>query len=97
MLLQPYPSSMYFYALGLCHFALINYKGAIDAFSRGIEVNGSFMPCHYAMTITYGVCGRVEEARAEAAIVKADWPNTCMEFFLDPSSRQENCRYGVVA
>ncbi len=84
MLLQPYPSSMHFYALGLCHFALVNYKGAIDAFSRGVDVNPSFMPCHYARAITYGVCGRVEEARAEAAIVKADWPNTCMDFFLDP-------------
>ena len=84
MLLQPYPLSMYFDALGLCHFALVNYKCAIDAFSRGVDVNRSFMPCHYAMAITYGVCGRVEEARAEAAIVKADWPNTRMEFFLHP-------------
>ena len=37
MLLQPYPSSMYFYALGLSHFALANYEGAIDAFSRVLK------------------------------------------------------------
>src|SRR6185312_6062237 len=58
MLLQQHPSSMCFYALGLAQFALANYKRAIDAFSRGIDVNPSFMPCHYAKAVTYGVCGR---------------------------------------
>ena len=47
MLLQPHPSSFYFDALGLCHFALADYERAIAAFLRGIEINPSFMPNHY--------------------------------------------------
>ena len=75
MLLQPRPSSFYICALGLCHFALADYQRAIAAFLRGIEINPSFMPNHYKLAITYGVCGLADEAQAEAAIVKADWPH----------------------
>ncbi len=85
MLLQPHPSSFYFDVLGLSHFALADYERAIAAFLRGIEINPAFMPCHYELAVTYGVCGRVDEARAEAAIVKADWPNVSERFFVDPA------------
>ena len=43
------------------------------------------------------MCGRVEEARAEAAIVKADWPDTWMEFFLAPPLAAEYLRGKKVA
>src|SRR5262249_53204188 len=56
-----------------------------DAFSRGIDINPSYMPCHYELAIAYGVCGRTEEAQAEAAIVKADWPSVSTGFILDRS------------
>ncbi|SFV38139.1 tetratricopeptide repeat protein [Hyphomicrobium facile] len=82
MLLQPHPSSFYYYALGLCHFALAEYESAIEAFLQGIEINPSFMPNHYTLAITYGVSGLSTAAREEAAIVKADWPNVSKNFFL---------------
>jgi TolB-like protein/Tfp pilus assembly protein PilF len=85
MLLQPHPSSFYCDVLGLSHFALADYERAIAAFLRGIEINPSFMPCHYELAVTYGVCGRIDEARAEAAIVKADWPDVCERYFVDPA------------
>jgi tetratricopeptide (TPR) repeat protein len=97
ILMQQHPSSMCFYALGLGQFALNNYNRAIDAFSRGIEVNPSFMACYYARALTYGVCGRVEEAKAEAAIVQADWPDVWMDFFLDPTLAAEYLRGKKVA
>ncbi len=84
MLLQPHPSSFYFYALGLSHFALADYDRAIAAFRRGIEINRSFMPNHYELAVAYGLSGLAEEARAEAAIVKTDWPNVSKDFFLAP-------------
>ena len=84
MLLQPHPSSYYFETLGLSHFALGDYDRAIAAFLRGIDINPSYMPCHYELAIAYGVCGRTEEAQAEAAIVKADWPSVSANFILNP-------------
>jgi tetratricopeptide (TPR) repeat protein len=85
MLLQPYPSSYYFETLGLSHFALGDYDRAIAAFSRGIDINPSYMPCHYELAVAYGVRGRSAEARAEAAIVKADCPRVSADFILDPA------------
>ena len=82
MLLQPYSSSYYFETLGLSHFALGNYDRAIAAFLRGIEINSSYMPCHYELAVAYGVCGRPEEAKAEAAIAKADCPSVSAGFIL---------------
>lgn len=82
MLLQPHPSSFYYYALGMCHFALSEYESAIEAYLQGIEINRSFMPNHYALAITYGASGLSSPARKEAAIVSADWPNTSKNFFL---------------
>jgi len=43
------------------------------------------MPCNYESAIAYGVCGRTEEAQAEAAIVKAHWPSVSTGFILDRS------------
>jgi tetratricopeptide (TPR) repeat protein len=85
MLLQPHPSSYYFETLGLSRFALGDYERAVEAFLRGIEINPSYMPCHYELAIAYGVQGRAEEARTEAAIVKGDCPSVSAEFILDPS------------
>jgi tetratricopeptide (TPR) repeat protein len=85
MLLQPHPSSYYFETLGLSHFALGDYNRAVEAFLRGIEINPSYMPCHYELAITYGVQGRAEEARTEATIVKGDCPSVSAGFILDPS------------
>jgi tetratricopeptide (TPR) repeat protein len=84
MLLQPHPSSYYLETLGLSHFALGDYDRATAAFLRGIEINPSYMPCHYELAIAYGVQGQNEEARAEAAIVKADCPGVSADFILDP-------------
>jgi tetratricopeptide (TPR) repeat protein len=85
MLLQPHPSSYYFETLGLSHFALGDYDRAIAAFLRGIEINPSYMPCHYELAVAYGVRGCVEEAGTEAAIVKADCPSVSADFILDPA------------
>jgi tetratricopeptide (TPR) repeat protein len=84
MRLQPHPSSFYFEALGLCHFALADYERAIAAFLRGIEINSSFIPCHHDLAVAYGACGQAGRAQAEAAIVKADWKNVSVDYFLDP-------------
>jgi tetratricopeptide (TPR) repeat protein len=84
MLLQPHPSSYYFETLGLSHFALGDYDGAVAAFLRGIDINPSYIPCHYELAVAYGVQGRSEEAREEAAIVKADCPGVSAAFILDP-------------
>jgi tetratricopeptide (TPR) repeat protein len=84
MLLQPHPSCFNYDVLGCSHLALGNYDHAIAAFRRSIEINPSFMLSHYQLAVTYGVCERVEEAQAEAAIVKADWQNVSVDYFLDP-------------
>ena len=42
------------------------------------------MPNHYELAVTFGVCGRADEAKAEAAIVKADWPIVSKEIILAP-------------
>lgn len=87
MLLQPHPSSCYFDVLGCCQFAVGDYDRAIAAFQRGIEINPSFVLCHYQLAVTYGVCGRIDEARAEAAIVKTNGQNVSVDYFLDPELR----------
>jgi tetratricopeptide (TPR) repeat protein len=85
MLLQPHSSSYYYETLGLSHFALGDYDSAIAAFLRGIEINPSYMPCHYELAITYGVRRQSEEAQAEAAIAKADDPSVSADFIIDAS------------
>ena len=87
MLLQPHPSSCYFEVLGCCQFAVGDFDRAIAAFQRGIEVNPSFILCRYQLAVTYGACGRIDEARAEAAIVKSDCRNMSVDYFLDPELR----------
>lgn len=84
MLLQPRPSSFYYYALGMCHFAVAEYEGAIEAYLQGIGISPSFMPNHYALAIAYGVSGLSTAARSEAAVVRADWSNTSKNFFVRP-------------
>jgi adenylate cyclase len=85
MLLQPHSSSYYYETLGLSHFALGDYESAIAALLRGIEINPFYMPCHYELAVTYGVRGQIEEAQAEAAIVKADCRNVSADFIVDAS------------
>jgi tetratricopeptide (TPR) repeat protein len=85
MLLQPHSSSYYYETLGLSHFAVGDYDSAIAAFLRGIEINPSYMPCHYELAITHGVRRQSEEAQAEAAIVKADCQNVSADFIVDAS------------
>jgi tetratricopeptide (TPR) repeat protein len=85
MLLQPHSSSYYYETLGLSHFALGDYDRAIEAFLLGIEMNPSYMPCHYELAITYGVRRQSEEAQAEAAIVKADCQSVSADFIFDAS------------
>ena len=85
MLLQPHSSSYYYETLGLSHFALGDYDSAVAAFSRGIEINSSYMPCHYELAITHGVRRQSEEAQSEAAIVKADYQNVSADFIVDAS------------
>ena len=85
MLLQPHSSSYYYETLGLSHFALGDYESAIAAFLRGIEINPSYMPCHYELAISYGVRQQSEEAQAEAAIAKADYPRVSADFIVDAS------------
>jgi Tfp pilus assembly protein PilF len=84
MLLQPYPSSLFFEVLGVCHFALGDYGRAITAFSRGIEIKPTFIPCHYQLAVTHGVCGHTDAARSSAAVVVADWPDISLDYFLNP-------------
>ena len=101
VLLHPHPSSYYLETLGLSHLALGDYDRAIAAFLRGIDINPSYMPCHYELAIAYGVRGRTEEAQAEAAIVKDDWPSVSADFILNPplgrnlSPWQTGCRSGL--
>jgi tetratricopeptide (TPR) repeat protein len=83
MLLQPHPSSYYFETLGLSLFALGDYDQAIAAFLRGIDINPSYMPCHYELAIAHGVRGQTEEAQAEAAIVRTDCPSVAADFIRD--------------
>jgi tetratricopeptide (TPR) repeat protein len=85
MLLQPHSSSYYYETLGLSHFALGDYDSAIATFLRGIEINPSYMPCHYELAVTYGVREQGDEAQAEAAIAKADCQNVSADFIVDAS------------
>ncbi len=57
MLFEPHPSSFYFYALGVCRFALADYERAIAVFERGIEINPSFMPNHYELQLPMACVG----------------------------------------
>jgi tetratricopeptide (TPR) repeat protein len=97
MLLQPHPSSFYYYAMGLCHFALAEYEYAIEAFLEGIQINPSFMPNRYALAIAYGVTARNSSARQEGAIIKADCPDTSKNFFLCKELSSISCAGKKVA
>lgn len=84
MLFQPLPSSFCFYALGMCRFAAEDFVGATDALLKAVEINPAFLPAHYGLAIAYGLCGRLDEAKAEADIVRLKAPDISKEFFLQP-------------
>lgn len=84
MLLQPYPSSLFFEVLGVCHFSLGDYSRALTAFSRGIAISPTFIPCHYQSAVTLAVRGDIEAARSAASIVKADGAGVPLDYFIDP-------------
>jgi adenylate cyclase len=84
LLFQPLPSAFCFYALGMCRFAKNDYDGALNALRRGAELNAAFLPIHYALAITYGLCGLLPEARAATEIVRLKAPNISKSFFLEP-------------
>jgi TolB-like protein len=65
MRLNPHPSAVYQYALGLIYFMLDEYENAIAAFKCGIEVTDVFIPNHRHLCMTYTLLGREKEARVE--------------------------------
>jgi adenylate cyclase len=71
MRLNPHPSAFNQLTLGFCLFILGDYKQAIAAFRRGIEVAEPFIPNHTWLCVTYTLLGDDEEARAEREKVLA--------------------------
>lgn len=65
MRLNPHPSTFYQLALGQCLYVLEDYKGAIAAFERGVELRDVFYPNHYYLCHVYALLGREHDARAE--------------------------------
>ncbi|MGE0024503.1 MAG: hypothetical protein AB7S70_12840 [Hyphomicrobium sp.] len=60
-------------------------RRATHAFARGIEINPTFMPCHYQSAVTHAVRRNLDAARSSAAaIVKADGPGIPLDYFIDP-------------
>ncbi len=79
--LNPYPSSFYFYALGLCYQMLGRYDEAIAAMKRGIEINPRFMPNQVSLPVLYELTGNHDEARAQLERAKSaisGWPNSLL-------------------
>jgi tetratricopeptide (TPR) repeat protein len=79
--LNPYPSSFYFYALGLCHQMLGRYEEAIAAMKRGIEINPRFLPNQVSLPVLYELTGNHDEARAQMERAKtaiSGWPNSLL-------------------
>jgi TolB-like protein/Tfp pilus assembly protein PilF len=85
MRLNPHPSAFYLNTLGNCYFSIGAYEEAIDAMRRGIAVTPAFMPNHYELAIVLALCGKLDEAHAEAEIVRQSCPEFSKQFYLDPS------------
>ena len=65
MRLNPHPSTLCQFALGLCYLVLEDYEKALQAFKRGTELTESFIPNHSFLCIIYTLQHRKDEARVE--------------------------------
>jgi len=63
--LNPHPSALYQWGLGMCYFVLEEYDQAIAACRRGVELKDAFISNHFWLCVTYTLLGRDEEARIE--------------------------------
>jgi adenylate cyclase len=62
MRLNPHPTTVYFFALGVCRFTQARYEEAAAAFKKGIDLAPGFSPNVELLIATYGILGRIEEA-----------------------------------
>lgn len=49
----PTPVTFHEYALGNCYYTLKEYKKALAAYDRGIQLNANFLPNHYGQICAY--------------------------------------------
>lgn len=65
MRLNPHPSTLYQFALGICYLVLEDYDKALQAFERGAELTESFISNHVFLCVIYTLQHRDDEARVE--------------------------------
>jgi tetratricopeptide (TPR) repeat protein len=61
MRFTPTSAPFYEYALGNCYFVLKEYKKALSAYDKGIQLNNNFMPNHYGQICTFAQLGMQQE------------------------------------
>lgn len=94
--LNPHPSALYLFVLGLSYFVLGQYEEAIVAFKRGVELRDVFLPNHVQLAITYAMLGHKREAAEERdkvlALAGGRKPPTA-DMWLDATFRDRETGY----
>jgi adenylate cyclase len=67
--LDPFPAGWYFRALGQAYSWVDRYEEAITAFKKSLQQAPNDIFTHLHLLVTYSWAGRLEEARAQAAVV----------------------------
>ena len=67
--LDPFPAGWYFRALGQAYSWVDRYGEAITAFKKSLQQAPNDILTHLYLAVTYSWAGRLEEARAQAAVV----------------------------
>ena len=77
--LNPFPPTWYFNALGYSYFLSGMHEDAIYAFRKALRLKPDNQMAHTGLAASYGLAGRVEEARAEVEEVLILNPQFCIE------------------
>lgn len=67
MRLAPTSVTFHEYALGNCYYALKDYKKALAAYERGIQLNANFLPNHYGQICSFVHLGMQQEITEKLA------------------------------
>ena len=73
------PDTEFYMTLGLSHLMMEQYKKAITAFKKAINLWPDYLYAHIGLTASYSMTDRMEEARAEAAEVLRINPKITLE------------------
>jgi TolB-like protein/Tfp pilus assembly protein PilF len=100
MRLNPHPSVIYLWGLGMSYMVLGQYEEAIVAFKRGIELRDVFIPNHAFLATAYAALGREQEmaaARDKALALAGGRKPPVAQFWLDQKLRDRQAAYWKLA